>query len=490
MANQKKKLLILSGCADISIVAANRYMRDLSAHFDVTLIEEQTPFLQRLLRFIRRRYRLTGLLSTLGALAFRVRMMLFATASLSEDKTYTPDMVVPSVNDAQVAKWIADNQPDIIMANACLLIREPVLSAAAGIPMFNLHNGINPRYRGNGNFWAFHEGHYEMAGITIHHIDAGVDTGGRIIAQPLDFKGDHVPFDEIDVYAFIKGAQAMIAFLVDGQRGIAPQFSNVLDGSYRYPTLPDYYTARRHYTTMMTQSEKAETTWQASFETQALDEGTPIYQRMHWHDDSTVDARDTWVRGVIDQAMPNKTDQAVLDIGCGDGRMQDWFVGAHYTGCDYSPNTLNLADQQRVMVAGSADALPIQSHSQDLVFSVGLLQHLSQLQPAADEMRRVARPDSVIVINTLRQFSALELLVIAGLSFYNLPRLRLVWHIWRRNYGRGVVLDGVLLARRTNRREIARAFKVPQSAVKIAYNGIGGTCLMARELTATIHLHA
>ncbi|MBI3760641.1 MAG: formyl transferase, partial [Chloroflexi bacterium] len=54
----------------------------------------------------------------------------------------------------------------------------------AKAPCFlNIHAGITPRYRGaHGAFWAVYEGRPELAGVTVHLVDTGVDTGS-IVAQ-------------------------------------------------------------------------------------------------------------------------------------------------------------------------------------------------------------------------------------------------------------------------------------------------------------------
>ena len=46
------------------------------------------------------------------------------------------------------------------------------------VPKINLHAGLSPYYRGTAsNFWALHDGMPECMGMTIHHIDGGIDTG-------------------------------------------------------------------------------------------------------------------------------------------------------------------------------------------------------------------------------------------------------------------------------------------------------------------------
>lgn len=97
---------------------------------------------------------------------------------------------VPRVNDPAVAELLDLHQPPLVVVAGTGIIRPPILSRA---PLFlNIHCGITPRYRGvYGAYWAVWEGRPEDAGVTIHAIDPGVDTGdiarqGRIEVEPDD----------------------------------------------------------------------------------------------------------------------------------------------------------------------------------------------------------------------------------------------------------------------------------------------------------------
>lgn len=62
-------------------------------------------------------------------------------------------------------------------------IREPILSRFKG-RIINLHIGYLPWNRGaDPNFWSWLDGTYK--GVTIHHIDSGLDTGPIIARQIL-----------------------------------------------------------------------------------------------------------------------------------------------------------------------------------------------------------------------------------------------------------------------------------------------------------------
>jgi methionyl-tRNA formyltransferase len=74
--------------------------------------------------------------------------------------------------------------PDLVVVNGTSIIRPPILQCV-NAPFINLHCGITPRYRGvHGAFWALWERNPSLAGVTLHHIDEGVDTG-QVIGQAV-----------------------------------------------------------------------------------------------------------------------------------------------------------------------------------------------------------------------------------------------------------------------------------------------------------------
>jgi folate-dependent phosphoribosylglycinamide formyltransferase PurN len=45
-------------------------------------------------------------------------------------------------------------------------------------PVVNIHAGITPHYRGvHGGYWALVERRTGLCGVTVHQVDAGIDTG-------------------------------------------------------------------------------------------------------------------------------------------------------------------------------------------------------------------------------------------------------------------------------------------------------------------------
>lgn len=67
------------------------------------------------------------------------------------------------------------------------IIRQHVLDALPG-RLVNLHISLLPWNRGaDPNFWSWYEG--TPKGVTIHHIDAGIDTGPLLAQREVLFTG-------------------------------------------------------------------------------------------------------------------------------------------------------------------------------------------------------------------------------------------------------------------------------------------------------------
>ena len=77
--------------------------------------------------------------------------------------------------------------PDLIIVNGTRIISKKTLDCVSA-PFINIHVGITPLFRGvHGGYWAMATGKKELFGVTLHYVDAGVDTGGiieQVIAIP------------------------------------------------------------------------------------------------------------------------------------------------------------------------------------------------------------------------------------------------------------------------------------------------------------------
>ncbi|PQO44222.1 formyl transferase [Blastopirellula marina] len=84
---------------------------------------------------------------------------------------------IAGFNCAENAALLRELRPDVIVTSGCPILK-PELFGLARLATINVHWGIAPAYRGeNTLFWPMYYGDVENVGVTIHRIDAGIDTG-------------------------------------------------------------------------------------------------------------------------------------------------------------------------------------------------------------------------------------------------------------------------------------------------------------------------
>jgi len=191
-------VVLLGGDSESTWIVANEIERDIG--LDAIIIEGQDSRV-RLLR--RRAYRI-GVWAAIGQAVFVIYSRLLEKYSKNRavqirvDNRWSlnpPENVpvhrVPSVNSDENLSVLRILAPKIIVVNGTRIISKRILEGI-GARFINMHAGITPKYRGvHGAYWALANGDAENAGVTIHLVDAGIDTGGilhqaRIRPEPVD----------------------------------------------------------------------------------------------------------------------------------------------------------------------------------------------------------------------------------------------------------------------------------------------------------------
>jgi folate-dependent phosphoribosylglycinamide formyltransferase PurN len=91
---------------------------------------------------------------------------------------------VSSVNSPECIALLQELQPDVVVVNGTRIIAKKVLTSL-NCPFLNTHAGITPLYRGvHGGYWALANNDPAHCGVSVHLVDAGIDTGG-ILYQAL-----------------------------------------------------------------------------------------------------------------------------------------------------------------------------------------------------------------------------------------------------------------------------------------------------------------
>lgn len=156
----------------------------------------------RLLRVARREIRRGGVIRFLDALAFRAYTRLrhsradaaWTACEIARlrrrypvDLRPVPRCVVSDPNDQAARAFIAERQPDVIVAR-CKFILTPEVFNLARAGAFALHPGICPEYRNaHGCFWALVNRDLDRVGMTLLRIDRGVDTGPALVQATCRF---------------------------------------------------------------------------------------------------------------------------------------------------------------------------------------------------------------------------------------------------------------------------------------------------------------
>jgi folate-dependent phosphoribosylglycinamide formyltransferase PurN len=205
------------------------------------------PYQRYLVKRLRERYRVTGVVlrherRPKGALAQRLLRYLHplrlgryllarhdlrraaAAAGPLRERLFGPPgahddfvdgietLVVENINDPEAVAFVDRHAPDIVCVNGTNLLREPMLALVPRLRLgiINLHTGLSPYTRGgNCNLYALLEGRPEWVGVTVHHIDAGIDSGDLILTGQVPMQPDD-DYDMIDARTFHLGIKLLV----------------------------------------------------------------------------------------------------------------------------------------------------------------------------------------------------------------------------------------------------------------------------------------
>ena len=89
------------------------------------------------------------------------------------------------INDLDAITWLQQQKPTALLVYGTAILSPPTITAL-GTKILNIHSGILPTYRNvHSDFWALMNRDYKNIGISIIHLDAGIDTGDIALMQTL-----------------------------------------------------------------------------------------------------------------------------------------------------------------------------------------------------------------------------------------------------------------------------------------------------------------
>ena len=193
------------------------YMRK---QFDDLTVLQESP--ENKWAILRRRRRLLGPVTAIGQALAGVLLKLIAKASKARideicrqnglDRTKPDDTAIQaigSVNSTNCRKALQDLRPAVVAVYGARIIKRATLNSVTA-PFINYHAGINPKYRGqHPAYWALANRDAELAGVTIHLVDQGVDTGSVLHQAKVSFSSK----DNITTYQYQQMAIALPLFV-------------------------------------------------------------------------------------------------------------------------------------------------------------------------------------------------------------------------------------------------------------------------------------
>ncbi|MEO5781698.1 MAG: formyl transferase [Ginsengibacter sp.] len=182
---EAKKIIMLAGKGSSTDILYNSLKND----FDISSVILEEPINKK--EFLKKRIKKLGLWEVSGQVIFHLIIVKFLSLTSSKRKKeilqqyHLDDSPVPegkvihvnSVNDDKCLKNLQELNPDLVIVNGTRIISKKILDSVKA-RFINIHVGITPKYRGvHGGYWALVNNDEENCGVTIHFVDAGIDTG-------------------------------------------------------------------------------------------------------------------------------------------------------------------------------------------------------------------------------------------------------------------------------------------------------------------------
>jgi len=247
LKSESNRIVLLVAEGELANIVGNH----LAAHFErVTILREQPESKWAILR---RRARLVGPIYAVSQAICSIVLKLLAKRSrsrvdeicashglLAHAPANIEDRSIGSVNSELCRRVLKELDPQVIAVYGTRIIGKQTLAAVAA-PFINYHAGITPKYRGqHAAYWAQVKRDRDHAGVTIHLVDEGVDTGPILYQEPVGFS----PSDNITTYQYVQMATALPLFVraIEDALGarLRPQRIDLPFRIWFPPTLPQY----------------------------------------------------------------------------------------------------------------------------------------------------------------------------------------------------------------------------------------------------------
>ena len=137
------------------------------------------------------------------------------------------------VNDPGVLARIDEHDPSLLLSIYYTQLFSSELLAHIRGASLNFHPSLLPRHRGVAPLiWSIADGD-QVTGVSVHLIDAGIDTGDLLLQYPLPIHPEDTGFTlHRKAAKLVRGAAAELIRRLASDRGLPPAFPQAGDASY------------------------------------------------------------------------------------------------------------------------------------------------------------------------------------------------------------------------------------------------------------------
>lgn len=118
------------------------------------------------------------------------------------------------INSGSFISFLQAVRPDVVAVLGSSVMKPAVISIPSRA-MINLHSGLSPYYRGTWSYgWPIVNGEPEYIGVTVHHVNPGIDTGD-VIYQTKPVLADKDDLNSIFLKVICEGVELMVRAIRD-----------------------------------------------------------------------------------------------------------------------------------------------------------------------------------------------------------------------------------------------------------------------------------
>lgn len=134
------------------------------------------------------------------------------------------DIKYGEINNNEFGLFLKGLKPDIIAVLGSSIIKPHIISIPS-TAMINLHSGLSPHYRGTWSYgWPIVNNEPEYIGVTVHHVNKGIDTGD-IIRQTRPALEPPDDLNTIFLKVIAEGIELVVQVLEDlGKTGLLKSY--------------------------------------------------------------------------------------------------------------------------------------------------------------------------------------------------------------------------------------------------------------------------